>query len=415
MTIQQRAKRQIRRGILQGLRRVARPTLRYQASRPDLRQPPRKLLLIRPDHLGDVLMTTPALSLLRQALPDTEITALVGPWGAASLQNNPDVDKLVRCEFPGFSREPKANPFAPYLYALQQSRELRKQGYDAAINFRYDFWWGALLTYLTDIPVRAGYSWPEAHPFLTHRLSYEPKAGLSGTPHFAGFGQPPQHSTALSLALAEFALAQYGVSHEIDAQIARLKFYPSPEDIRYVNLHLSEWGIERGERVVVIHPGTGATIKLWTVEGFAAVADALAQSYGAKVILAGGQGEKVLLKNIVKTCQTEPLRWEIAGWGRLAALFARCNLVVGLDSGPPHLAVAVNTPSIHIFGPTDPTIFGPWGDPARHRVIRTELELPCCPCGVLDFQRICWRGGYCMRTIKVSQVLQVAEELLSAH
>ena len=288
------------------------------------------------------------------------------------------------------------------------------------INFRYDFWWGALLTYLADIPVRIGYDWPESRPFLNHRLSLYNKAdktdGLPGTPYLTGFGQPPQHATAMNLALARFALEQYNIGadkYQLDEQTARLKYYPQADEQRYVNLTLAEWGIGRKDKVVAIHPGSGATIKLWTVEGFAAVADTLAQRYGAKVILVGGEGEKTLLKNIVKTCQTEPLRWETsAGLGRLAALFARCNLVLGLDSGPLHLAVAVGTPTIHLFGPTDPALFGPWGDPARHRVIRTEIDLPCCPCGVLDFERVCWRGGYCMRTINVSQVLQVAEELL---
>lgn len=416
MNLKQNAKKQVRRLFLQSLRVAARPTLRYHASSPDLSRPPRKLLLLRPDHLGDVLLTTPALSLLRKALPHTEITAMVGPWGAPSLQNNPDIDRVVRCDFPGFSREPNANLFAPYLYALQQSRYLRQQGYDAAISFRYDFWWGALLTYLADIPVRFGYNWRESRPFLTHPLRFEGKRdGLPGAPYFLGFGQPPQHSTALSLALAHFALEQYRVDptpHEADEAVIRLKYYPTAEDRRYVGLHLSEWGISRNDIVVVIHPGSGATIKLWTVEGFAAVADALAERPNTKVILAGGEGEKTLLKNIIKACKSEPLRWEVGGFGRLAALFARADLVLGLDSGPLHLAVSVGAPTIHLFGPIDPDLYGPWGDPSRHRVVRTELDLPCCPCGVIDAGRSCWRGGYCMRTIKVSQVLEVAEELL---
>ncbi len=412
MKVGQEAKKQIRRLFLRSLRLAARPSLHYRASSPDVSHVPKKLLLIRPDHLGDVLLTTPALSLLREALPETEITALVGSWGAASLQNNPDVDKVLRCDFPGFSREPNANFFAPYLYALEQSRQLRQQNYDAAIIFRYDHWWGALLAYLADIPMRVGYNWPESRSFLTHSLSLQTEK-LPGLPY--NFGPLPQHSSAMALSLAQFALQQHHISQQLNEQITRLKFYPLQDDLRYINLHLSEWGINRGDKVIAIHPGSGATIKLWTVEGFAAVADGLAQRYGAKVIFTGGEGEKVLINNIFKLCKTKPLRWEAGGWGKLAALYTRCDLVIGLDSGPPHLAVAVGTPSIHIFGPTDPTIFGPWGDAKRHRVIRTELDLPCCPCGVLDFDRACWRGGYCLRTIKVGQVLEVAEEMLESQ
>lgn len=410
--IKDNLKKLARRGLLWNLQVAARPTLRYNATSPDLSKPPKKLLLLRPDNLGDVLLLTPALAWLRKHLPYTEITALVGPWGAASLQNNPDIDRVQRCEFPGgFNRQPKGNALAPYLYALEQSRVLRSQGYDAAINFRYDYWWGALLLYLADIGVRAGYSWPESRRFLTHELPLEPP-GLPTAPVLP-FGQASQHSAALNLRLARFLLQQYGLTPPLEEYEAHLRFYPSAEDERYIKYLLSEWGIDQGEKLVAIHPGTGATIKLWTVESFAALADALAEQYGARVVLTGGESEKTLIKNIAKICQNPPLRLDTSGWwGRSAALFARCQLVIGLDSGPLHMAVAAGAPTIHLFGPTDPAMWGPWGDPIRHRVVRSEIDLPCCPCGVLDLERVCWRGGYCLRTIKTSQVLRVADELL---
>ncbi len=369
---------------------------------------------MRPDHLGDVLWLTPALAWLRRMLPDTEITALVGPWGADSLANNPHLDLIQRCNFPGFSRVPKTNLLEPYMYALEESRVLRAQGYDAAINFRYDFWWGALLLYLADIPVRVGYAWPEAQGFLSHPLALPgtSKTELPGLPMIP-FGQTAQHSAALNLALTRFTLQLYGLNPALPEADAPTHFYPTAEDERYIRLLLSEWGIGQNERLVAIHPGTGATLKLWTVEGFAAIADSLAEQYGARVVLTGSDKEKILIKNITKTCVNKPLHLDTSGWwGRLAALFARCQVVIGLDSGPLHLAVAAGAPSIHLFGPTDPAIFGPWGDPARHRVVQTEIDLPCCPCGVLDFERTCWKGGYCLRTIKTSQVMAVVDELL---
>lgn len=403
-----------RRVLLWNLRVASRPRLSYKATLPDFSTPPKKLLLVRPDHLGDLLMWTPTLALLRQALPNTEITALVGPWGMASLENNPDIDRVQRCDFPGFSRQTSKNPLEPYAYVLEQSRKLREQGFDAAINFRYDFWWGALLLYLADIPMRLGYRWPESKNFLTHEVELQtanPELLTAGAP--VPFGQTTQHGAALNLRLAAQLLDLYGLNSKLTEFDPRLRFYPASEDERYVKLLLSEWGIERGERLIAIHPGTGATIKLWTVEGFAALADAMAEKYNARVVLTGTEKEKTLIKNIAKLCKTHPLQVDTTGWwGRAAALFARCDLVIGLDSGPLHLAVATDTPSIHLFGPTDPALFGPWGDPTLHRVIQTEIDLPCCPCGVLDFERVCWKGGYCLRTIKTSQVLDVVEQLL---
>jgi ADP-heptose:LPS heptosyltransferase len=412
MLLKQPLKRIVRRAFLWGLQGAARPSLRYNATRPDFSHPPRKLLLIRPDHLGDLLMLTPALASLRKALPQAEITVMVSPAGAASLENNPDIDRLIRCDFPGMTRQTKSNPLAPYLYALEQSRQLRARGYDAAINFRDDYWWGALLLYLADIPVRVGYRWPESHRFLTHEAPLVESS--DGLPISGPFTRSPRHSVAVNLNLARRLLKLYHRPLDLTEADTRLHFQPSVEDERFIRLQLSEWGIEKGQKLVAIHPGTGATLKLWTVKGFAAVADALALKYGLRVVFTGGAAENGLIDSILAACQTEPLHLDSSGWwGRLAALFARCDLVIGLDSGPLHLAVAAGTPSIHLFGPTDPAIFGPWGDPARHRVIRTEIDLPCQPCGVLDFQRTEQKGGYCLRTIKPFQVIAAAGELIA--
>ncbi|NLE76887.1 MAG: glycosyltransferase family 9 protein, partial [Chloroflexi bacterium] len=73
-----------------------------------------RLLLVRPDHLGDLLFVTPALAWLRQALPQVHLTALVGPWGQAALRGNPHLDELLTLPFPGFTRQAKGSPLAPY-------------------------------------------------------------------------------------------------------------------------------------------------------------------------------------------------------------------------------------------------------------------------------------------------------------
>ncbi len=409
MDLKQLLKRGARRGLLWGLQGAARPTLRYNAAPPDFSRPPRKLLLIRPDHLGDVLLLTPALSALRKAFPETEITVMVSPSGAASLENNPQVDRVVRCDFPGMIRQPASNFLAPYLYALEQSRQLRGRNYDAAINFRNDYWWGALLLYLADIPVRLGFRWPESRRFLTHEAPLAGPEALPGQP----FSLSAKHSVAANLALVRKFLQLYGQPFSFEEAETALYFRPSEDDARFARLQLSEWGLERGQKLVALHPGTGATIKLWTVKNFAALADALVENYGVRVVFTGGAAEKEYINRILENCQAEHLRLDSSGWwGRLAALFRRCDLVIGLDSGPLHLAVATGTPTIHLFGPTDPAIYGPWGDPARHRVILTKISLPCQPCGVLDFRRGGQSGGYCMRSIQPSPVLEAAGELL---
>ncbi len=99
--------------------------------------------------------------------------------------------------------------------------------------------------------------------------------------------------------------------------------------------------------------------------------------------------------------------------GTLAALFRRCSLVVGVDNGPLHLAVAVETPTVHLFGPTDPAVFGPWGDPARHRVVSSSW--PGSPCGRLDLQPAGGMPPECMRAIAPERVAAECQRVVSAE
>lgn len=103
-----------------------------------LSQPPRSLLLIRPDHLGDVLFLTPGLHALRHALPEARITLMVGPWGKEVVRDNTDLDDIVTCLFPGFERRPKTGFLAPYRLLWIQARALRNRGYEAAVILRFD-------------------------------------------------------------------------------------------------------------------------------------------------------------------------------------------------------------------------------------------------------------------------------------
>ena len=98
------------------------------------------------------------------------------------------------------------------------------------------------------------------------------------------------------------------------------------------------------------------------------------------------------------------------GLGELAAIMARCQLVLGVDSGPLHLAVAMGTPTVHLFGPVDKRAFGPWGDPAHHVVVTSEMD--CIPCNRLDYTPSELDGHPCVRNITVEQVLEAVEKLV---
>jgi lipopolysaccharide heptosyltransferase II len=361
--------------------------LKLRRRHPLIRSP--SVALIRPDHLGDLLFTTPAIRLLREAFPEARITYLVGPWSKAVIENNPHIDEIALCPFPGFTRQKKRSVFEPYVTLLRYARQLRQRGFDLAIVLRFDHWWGALLAYLAGIPCRVGYDVAEVRPFLTDVVPYSSE----------------RHEVEQNLGLVEQVASR-------KSQVARasLEFNLATEDEEFAEGYLAKHGVEDGDLLVCIHPGAGAAVKLWRDEGWAQVADTLVQRYGAKVILTGSAEESTLCKAIAEGMTTKPI--VAAGettLGRLAAIMARCQLVLGVDSGPLHLAVAMGTPTVHLFGPVDSRTFGPWGDPACHLVVTSEMD--CIPCNRLDYAPAELAQHPCVRKITVEQVLGAVDKL----
>ncbi len=364
-------------------------------ARPFARRPAptlRRVIYLKPDHLGDLLLATPVLAALRAQLPDAQITALVGPWASMMLARNPDIGTVQTCPFPGFERQaPGGNWLArrlrPYGILLHYAGLLRRAGYDAAIIGRDDHWWGAALALLAGIPVRVGIAVPECRPFLSRALPWNPR----------------DHVTAQGLAMVGALVGQ-----PLEAGAFAARFDPAPDDLTWAAEWLRNQGITP-EQLVIIHPGTAGPDKLWFAERWAAVADALGAG-GAQLVLTGGPGEEALVADVADAMQASAV--QLAGKtsvGQLAALLGRARLVLGVDSGPLHMAAAQGTRSIHLYGPGDPARFGPWGSPARHVVLREELW--CSPCGVFS---ACPRGlarPECMDKLGVARVLAAAEAL----
>ena len=164
----------------------------------------------------------------------------------------------------------------------------------------------------------------------------------------------------------------------------------------------------RGAGPVAIHPGAGAPVKRWRPEAWAALVDSLlAPDEG--LVLTGSAAEAPLTAELASLLTDRPVL-DLAGrtdLGTLAAVYARCRLVMGPDSGPLHLAVAVASPSVHLFGPADAARFGPWGASARHRVVASTLD--CAPCGRLDWEDLA--AHPCVRDLDGLRVLAAARPL----
>lgn len=356
-------------------------------------------------------MTTPVLNALRAHAPNAEITMMTGPWSSEIVARHPAIDRLLTCPFPGFQRASQ-KPLAPYILLLRTAQQLQRGGYDLAVNLRPDFWWGAALLYLARVPRRIGYAIHPAIPFLTDALPFP----------------SPEHSTVSNLRLVSAGLQALGyepLEEPYTPERYPLQFTPTPQEQQWVQARLEKAGIDPKAIIIVIHPGTGAAVKLWRPEAWAACAKTLTTSLtpsrSVHIVLTGSRSERTTLEDIaqrMKEVTPPPLLITDASIGQLAATLQRADLVLGVDNGPLHLAVAQGTPSIHLFGPTDAHIFGPWGSPEEHIVIASTQRCPGCPaipCGRLDFTPEELAAHPCVRLIPQQRVIEAALSTLGTN
>lgn len=350
-----------------------------------------RVLFIKPDHIGDMLLAIPAFRALKEASPYTEIHVLAGPWAGSILANVPEVDQVLTIDFPGFRRDDKKrNYLGPYFQLLKVARQLRQVGYGHAIVLRHDHWWGAMLAHVAGISERIGYAVENVEPFLTHSI-------------------PHQHEHAIRQNLR---LVEGWTGHIPNTDVPYSLEVYDKERIEVTNI-LKQGGISEGQPYICIHPGSGTWVKQWNYDSWAKVADTLTEQLDVTVVFTGSDGERAMVDNIQnrmqhKSCTT-------AGEmsiHQLAAVLERAKVVLGPDSGPMHLAAAVGTPTVALFGPADPLEFAPWGAKEKHMVLTSPIG--CRPCRVLDWSDDMAKYHPCVNDITIGQVLEAARTVFNA-
>ncbi len=384
-------KMQAREALIRALHgRLARKNARTKDER---RREIRSVLVVRPDHLGDLLFATPALERIRQAFPRAHITGAVGPWGRAMWGDNPNLDALHSIPFPGMMPRTEGTPLSPYLLLGQEARRIASERYDLGIVLRFDHWWGASLLWAAGIPRRWGYNTPGMKSWLTDPVEYH----------------PGRHEVAQNLALVTALTGSMRVGAaqmEVDRSKGQPPLRP-PCPVAPPEGDFAHWAA--ASRRVVIHPGTGAANKLWTISGWAEVALKLERE-GWSVALTGAPGERALAEAIVAKANNKPHNFvgHTADLAQLAWVLDKAQMVLGVDSGPLHIAAALNKPTLHLYGPSDETIWGPWGDPQMHRPFRAPGTRPTMR---LDVGSRDLEGGPEMMAITTGMVLSEIEKL----
>lgn len=331
---------------------------------------PQRILIIKPSAIGDVVHTLPVLNLLRHRWPAAAIDWVITPACAGILEGHPQLDQMLifdRKRLGGWWRSPAA------WRALRRfTHDLRSRRYDLVLDLQGLFRSG-WLAWQTRSPIRVGFaSAREGAPlFYTHRVPT---------------GSPDQHAIERYLKLAQFV----GCPTEPVAYV-----FPTDDADHQAVAQL----LGSSQPYAILIPGTNWPTKRWPIEHFNQLADRLRQTHGLRIVVAGSPAERGLGDGIaggLNLCGQTTLR-------QLVALIDGASLVVCNDSGPMHIAAALDKPMVALFGPTNPIRTGPH----RHDESVLRLDIPCSPC----YSRQCSHQS-CLKLLNVDPVFDHAETML---
>jgi heptosyltransferase-2 len=269
---------------------------------------------------------------------------------------------------------------------LRIVENLRKIHFDIAV-IPHPSLRSSLLAYLAGIPCRVGFENRPGSVFFTHKAKYPLEL----------------HEVERNLQLAYLLGAPQGYYP--------LRVYISNKDKEFTREFIARNGILPEEIIIAINPCSVWDTKRWLPEGFAQVGDILTNELGAKIILVGGVEDGWLVEKVSLLMKTKP----VLAVGRLtlkqlAGLMEYCKLFITNDSGPLHIAMAMKTPTVAIFGPTTPDLgFGPYGE--RYEIVEVK-NLECRPCGKHGARRCPIKTFECMKQITPQQVVSAAKRLL---
>jgi len=351
-------------------------------------EPPQRILVLRLERIGDLLMTLGALEAVRTRAPAAKIHLVVGSWNEAIARLVPAVDSIETLDVPWLVRHGAG---ASMRRLVRQAWSWRARGFDVALNFEPDIRSNLLLA-LSGAPRRVGFSSAGGGAFLTTGLVYE----------------PGHHTAANALRVVDAALP----SNDAIPSAGSFPRLAVPDTARQEASRLLEH-VDPSRPLVGLHASGGREIKQWHMERFAEVATRLARELGAVIVLTGAAADRPLIDRITALLDPDVRVLDAAGSIEMpvfAALVERLRLFVTCDTGPMHLAAAVGTQVVALFGPSDPARYGPLSD----RAVVMTADLWCRPCNRVRRppDRCCGRVPDCLSAIDAPAVLHAARELL---
>ncbi len=361
---------------------------------------PKRILVIKLRHIGDVLLTVPAIRAARETYPDAYIAVLVNKGTEEVLKGNPLIDEVMT-----YDRGMKKRSVIRRVKGeIAFVKYLRAHGFDMTIDLTSGDR-PAIYSYLSGAVCRIGYN-PRGKGFRGKSRFYSHLGSVSGG--------------RLHTVLKELNLVrQFG----IDTEDLSVRIFFSEVDRRSAEAILAENGIDRKVSFVHIHPTSRWLFKCWRDDYMAEVIDYLEQTAGVRVVITSGPDEKEVGKihNIIKNTHSNPVN--LAGrltLKQLAALTDRALMFFGVDTAPMHIAAAVDTPVVALFGPSGAFDWGPWDNgetlnhtqypeknglqvSGMHAVIQSGWD--CVPCGRDGCEGS--KKSECLEAIKPQDVIKL--------
>ena len=322
-------------------------------------RPPRaaRVLVVKLDHVGDVILATAAIRALQEARPHDPIDVLIAPGSSVALEGNPCVGRILFYDSPRYRRaRGRASGERGPLRAI---RDVARGGYSTIVELRGD-WWTLLLPFLAGASRRVDRGSVRLGDWIARRLSGARRA------------LRPIHEVQTNLEIVRPLLG--GGAPDRPA----IEIFTADSSRESMGRKLEAAGVDLRAPIVCIHPGAAWRPRAWRPERFAAVADWIQEHYHAQILFVGSSEERDIEAAVRARAKGRRAFW-LAGeltWQELAALLERARLFIGNEGGPAHVAAANRVPSVVLSGPQEPGRFDPWSDLSvvlHHRV-------HCCPC-----------------------------------
>ena len=340
-----------------------------------------RILIVRLDRIGDVLLSTPAIKAVRDAYPDSHIAFMVQPYAKDIVEGNPYLNEVICYDKKGKEKGPFGN--------LRFIMKLRRKKFELAIILHPTVR-THIVTLLAGIGVRTGFD-KKMGFLLTNRI-----------PHSKELGDRHEIDYTLDI------LKNIGITPKDRSLYMPLK----SESEKKVKNIFNRYNIRDTDMVISVNPGASCASKRWSAERFARVSDSIIERYGARVIILAGMADKFFgdrtASLIRKGCINLSGNTSVAD---LASVLKRSRLFISNDSGPVHIACAIGTPVVAIFGRADRGLSPKrWGPSGKYDIV-LHKHVGCDVC----LAHSCNIGFKCLEAITVSEVLGAVDKVLATY